>query len=501
MTSRTSSRHGTGEARFPRSRAGAGLAAVVLVAALTPSSLAASAATPLLPDLVADPPGDAAAPKVYTDTSSGTSSLLMRFNGYVRNRGQGALEMRGTNPVGGEMTTVQQRIYDSEGGFADAGHLPPAVIRYEPADGHNHWHLRHAAGYSLWNAERTAQVGAANKVGFCLVDSAHVDPFGPATKVYTTSNTGFCRQNSPGAQDVVMGVSSGWRDVYSWALSYQWVDISDVAPGRYWLRSTVDPDDVITESDENNPAAFGANQAIVNGYAANSFSKRVGNLSQTQIPLSFSKYDDPSTVNPGPLEFRITRAPSRGVLNQPTGVWFSATSVTYTPLVVLPGQDSFEFEARDANSQFPRTPVRATAALGVGTAPASAPAARQPIKTASRTAPAPDVRTAVPAAGRSAIGRPVAEQHGPWVLVSAAAGRAGVVLMTAEADGLRLGSCTARVPAGATATCRFDLPSAAGHHHGGSTAEDHHHGGGTAEDLHATVSHTSGSDRTVRSTS
>lgn len=480
MTSRTSSSRN--EVRLPRTRAGAGLAAFVLVGTLATSG-GAAAITPALPDLVADPPGNSIAPQVYSDASG--TRLLLRFDGYVHNRGAGALEMRGSSPVGGEMSVVEQRIFDADGGFVDVVHDPAARIRYEPADGHNHWHLGHAAGYSLWNEARSAQVGAAMKVGFCLVDSQHADVHGPATKAYTTSNTGFCRQNVPGATEVFMGVSAGWRDLYSRFLPYQWVDISDVAPGRYWLRSTVDPDDVVTESNEANAASFAANSSTVNGYAATSFSRRVGTLLPSSVPLSATTYDDVHAGSPGTRQFRIDVAPGNGRLNQPTGVWFTASSVTYTPRLAYSGQDSFQFSARDLSSQFPLHPVRATATIGVGVTPLAAPAAKQPTTTAARTTAAPDVSTAPVAGG--AIGRPVVDQHGPWALVSTVAGRSGVVRMTADANGVQLGVCQVQAPAGASVTCRFDLPGGS-HHHG-------HHA--TTDLVQASVTHLANGVTTV----
>ena len=45
--------------------------------------------------------------------------LLLRFDGYVHNAGQGAFEMRGSNRVDDEYTTVVQRVFRSDGSFFD----------------------------------------------------------------------------------------------------------------------------------------------------------------------------------------------------------------------------------------------------------------------------------------------------------------------------------------------------------------------------------------------
>ena len=58
--------------------------------------------TERLPDLVADAP---ARPIIQTYAHpDGTTHLLLRFDGFVHNRGVGAFEMRGSQPVGTDMT-------------------------------------------------------------------------------------------------------------------------------------------------------------------------------------------------------------------------------------------------------------------------------------------------------------------------------------------------------------------------------------------------------------
>lgn len=458
------------QVRSPRFAAGAGLAACAFTALLlAPISAPAGAATMLLPDLVADPPGGSIAPQIYTDSSTGRTSLLLRFDGFVHNKGAGAVEIRGTGPSSDQMTSIHQRIYDSDGGYTDATAARTPTIIYEPADGHEHWHLRNAAGYSLWNESRTAQVGASNKVGFCLVDTQRVDAFGPETKAYTSVNTGFCQQRNRTAETVLMGVSPGWRDVYNRFLPYQWVDISDVAPGRYWLRSTIDPDDVVIESDESNPAAFGAGASTVNGYRAESFAQQVAPLLSSSITLRSTKFDDSWAVTPGAVEYRIDSIPQGGTLNRAKGAWFSG-SLSYRPKFGFTGRDSFTFSARDASSGFPIHPVQATVSLGVGTSPGPVVPPTQPGAgtTAMRTEAAPDVTTAP--SGGSLLGRPVVQHHGPWVLASAVAGRAGVLRMVLRDGATELGTCRARVPVGGVVTCRFDAASGA-HQHGGPSGE------------------------------
>jgi hypothetical protein len=319
-------------------------------------ALPASEATAALefPDLVADPPGAASAPQVYDD--GGRSRLLVRFDGFVHNQGPGALEIRASNPVGPAMTTVQQRIYDSAGGFQDKVASPAPGVIYETNDDHDHWHLKHIARYSLWNQAGTAEVGPAQKVGFCLVDSQRME--GSRPSAYTVRGHNFCEQRTPGASSVTMGVSGGWRDIYDKSLAFQWVDVSDVVPGSYKLRSEIDPERRIIEANEQNPPSFAPGLALVPGYVARDVSQPRAQGSR-QVQLGATKVGSV----PGAPQFKIVTAPQHGSLDQPVGQWFGGDSVRYTPQTGYSGPDSFTFAARDPASSFPRNPPAAVASL------------------------------------------------------------------------------------------------------------------------------------------
>src|SRR3954471_6930071 len=120
---------------------------LALVAALL-APVGSATASDLLPDLVADPPSGSYL-EIH-DYGNGQQDLLLRFDGYVHNAGQGALDVRGTRTSTTDPMTPLQRVYDSAGGFRDDP-MPSAELIYENADGHSHWHLQHVARYSLWN--------------------------------------------------------------------------------------------------------------------------------------------------------------------------------------------------------------------------------------------------------------------------------------------------------------------------------------------------------------
>jgi hypothetical protein len=351
---------------FPRATLPRRLPSMLLAAAVGALVAASpSAAAPMLPDLVADPPVGGNQPVVYADAQG--QRLLLRMDGFVHNRGPGPLEIRGSNPSGGVMRTVVQRVYDG-GGFADDAHLPAPRLIYETNDDHSHWHLAHAMRYSLWSTDRTLEVAPGQKVGFCLMDMDRAEAPATSAPVYTEAAHGFCQADHPNARSVYMGVSPGWRDVYSYVLAFQWIDISDVAPGRYWLRADADPDGVIAETNEANPGAYDAEQSVVNGHVANPVAAGDVPPLGTTIALSATTYDDVHLGSPGPLEFEIVTPPAGGTLDKPTGTWFSGSQVRYTPNLAFSGADSFTVAARDASSPFPRNPRSAAVTLTVQSA-------------------------------------------------------------------------------------------------------------------------------------
>jgi len=333
----------------------------------------AAVAAPLLPDIVADPPVGDDAPEVQGDAQG--SRLLLRLDGFVHNRGPGPLEIRGSNPSDRVMGTVRQRVYDDAGGgYEDVARPTAPSLIYETNDDHAHWHLRHAMHYSLWSDDRSVEVAPVQKVGFCLLDSERIEAPAGSRAGYTGDN--FCRWGDPNASRVFMGVSPGWRDVYGSGLAFQWVDVSDVAPGRYWLRADADPDGVIAETNELNPAAYDTEVSIVSGYRADPVAAgTVPPLGATPIALTATKFGNAQSRPPGPREFQIVTPPAGGTLDQATGRWFSGAQVRYTPKPGFSGTDSFTVAARDASTPFPRTPPSAAVTLTVdgppqGTAPA-----------------------------------------------------------------------------------------------------------------------------------
>jgi len=353
--------------------------------------------TGLLPNLVADPPDNQSLETSNTEGGlkpDGESRLLLRFNGYIHNAGPGALDIRGSREKPVETKAVEeeverarekeeqlpekveeelakppmkvfQRVFttSAEETNIERPHkeeTSAAEVLYVNADGHHHFHLQHVAKYSLWNAAKTAEVAPAQKVGFCLEDSQHVETnIGPKSQVYADTVApyrDFCQQYRPNATSLFEGVSPGWRDVYTSDLGFQWVEVSNVLPGEYWLREDVNPTGVIKEAGGANVPSYATTPTIIPGFIAQPQAVSVKEGESKTVTVTSKAFNDTATP-----KYALVASPQHGKLTI-----VSSNSATYTPNAGYTGPDSFTFSAADPNSQFPRSPAIGTVSIEVG---------------------------------------------------------------------------------------------------------------------------------------
>lgn len=164
---------------------------------------------------------------------------LLRVSTATPNIGAGQLELEGSSTAPG----VYQRIYRADGSSYErfAGNFT-----FHPGHGHLHFdnwinlHLRAV----LTNDGVGDIIASGDKTSFAIIDLVHYDPSLPGSP-----NSG---EYSGG---LLQGLSVGWADIYSADLPDQWIDVTYVPAGRYWLEGIVDPADSILESNETNNAA------------------------------------------------------------------------------------------------------------------------------------------------------------------------------------------------------------------------------------------------------
>lgn len=118
---------------------------------------------------------------------------------------------------------------------------------------HGHYHLQNMMEYALIDPSTNAVISAnhgfisVRKQGFCLEDSRpYVDP--TFTGDVNVREAGMSNPNGKYSCEQ-QGISSGWEDVYDNTQDCQWLDITNVPPGNYLLRLTVNPDRFYPETD------------------------------------------------------------------------------------------------------------------------------------------------------------------------------------------------------------------------------------------------------------
>ena len=224
----------------------------------------------------------------YIDTNTVPGHVLMRLSSATPNIGLGPVELRGTNTA----PEVYQRVYHGDGSYEDrlAG-----TFTFHPT--HNHLHFNDWLVYRIRSVLADDGVGPVvafgTKMSFAVIDLDPYDSTLPEAPTVGNYKSGFTQ-----------GISPGWMDVYHAELPDQWIDITSVAPGRYWLECIVDPENRIQESDESNNMTrifvdlYGtegprndnfANATLVTGTIAGVVGDNVNATLETDEPQLFSE--------------------------------------------------------------------------------------------------------------------------------------------------------------------------------------------------------------------
>ena len=220
--------------------------------------LAVSAGVAVVPSLLSacdPPPGDRPADlrmARLADISLGITTdgrRLLRFTTVIVNVGEGPFELHGSRPAGSSTMSVEQQVYDADGGSRVV--QTPASM-YFSGDGHNHWHVRDLESYELVRQDNGHRVGTGAKHGFCFWDNTRFElwrPSAPQVPVY--GGCGVAADTS-----VEIGLSVGWGDRYGATLPDQYIDVTGLSTGHYRLRATADAAGWFVEGDNGNNATW-----------------------------------------------------------------------------------------------------------------------------------------------------------------------------------------------------------------------------------------------------
>ena len=205
------------------------------------------------PDLQTLKPSELRITKTCSLYGLGGCKRFLRFSNTAWNSGNGRFEMRPQNNASTGKTTAYQRVYshDASGSWYFVREFPVGQFSYHSS--HSHWHFEGFANYSLVTANASDTVirgttkRSSQKTTFCVIDTNMVN----SSLVHSEGQ----RYTKCGQNDWT-GLSVGWGDRYGWDLPGQEIDISGQPDGYYWLVSTVDFQQRLTETnDANNCAA------------------------------------------------------------------------------------------------------------------------------------------------------------------------------------------------------------------------------------------------------
>jgi hypothetical protein len=214
--------------------------------------------TPSFPIFEPDPPAGSTC--FVSETVEDGAVTCLRFDQIIANVGHGPAEIAfevptGATPAEDVAFPVAQRVYNSDGTFADR---PGGSVNYHGV--HGHYHYSSFANAMLWRSNaRGAKLGdgpiaASHKVSFCMAD-IRIDKWaekGDGPRKYYAPDCLFPVASDGVTDEFRQGINYGWADVYDWYIPDQYIEVSGVASGYYRLEFCADPLDEIEEEDETN---------------------------------------------------------------------------------------------------------------------------------------------------------------------------------------------------------------------------------------------------------
>ena len=200
-----------------------------------------------LPDIEALP-----AWGIQVDNRRRSGRSYLAFGATAWNAGPGRLVVEGFRDPASPTMTAFQYFFD---GAEPVNKLPAGELEYDNRDGHDHWHFKDFAAYSLLDSDKV-KVLDSGKEAFCLAPTDPIDLTiaGAEWRPWLTNlNTACGEENSLWIREVL---DTGWGDTYAQYRPGQSFDITNLPNGTYYIRVLANPDDVLLEGSSSNNEAL-----------------------------------------------------------------------------------------------------------------------------------------------------------------------------------------------------------------------------------------------------
>lgn len=223
----------------------------------------------------ANPPAEVLGTPLYSCTQDeslpvdlgGAGAIdCLRLTSGPMNVGAGPFDMRFTfagDVIGGDADPAHLR-----GPIRQAIHHSDGTVKMRPAGTyifhttHAHFHDENILTYELFSVRREtpalmSPAGSGTKSGFCPADQLFGDwwRFDQQVRGYFGEGdnpTGNCFSPNDG----LLGLTSGWGDVYRWQRPGQYVEFDGNGDGLYVVRATVDKANHILEENEKDNSSY-----------------------------------------------------------------------------------------------------------------------------------------------------------------------------------------------------------------------------------------------------
>ena len=190
----------------------------------------------LLPDLKVAPPDE-------LEITIENGQRTLRFSTIAINDGIGSLEVIGNSNAEKRITQASQVLHKKDGSVTDR---KIGAFIFHPD--HKHWHIENFTEFQLWSVNRQNEpeelIATTDKMSFCLWDEMHHNA--------DIENSPEERQFPAVCDSDTQGISPGWSDKYGSSLPGQALSIEGIPDGTYFIRSTINPDRKIVESNYAN---------------------------------------------------------------------------------------------------------------------------------------------------------------------------------------------------------------------------------------------------------
>lgn len=180
---------------------------------------------------------------------------FLTFGALVWNAGPSPLVVDGFRRPDEDVMDSYQYFYSAAGEPLGSGEQV-GTMKWDPREGHQHWHFQDFARYRLLDADKE-EVLISKKEAFCLANTDAVDYTVPGANwsPYNTDLETACGGTGSLAVREVLDVGSG--DTYSQFRPGQSFNLDRVdGPGIYFISTEANPDANLVESDYDNNTAL-----------------------------------------------------------------------------------------------------------------------------------------------------------------------------------------------------------------------------------------------------